>query len=77
MEEDCTDSVGWEGMKSLLEEERAVLKDRLRRNLNRKHALDLEINRQYAELKKLEISMEKCISAPSSEERRIILRCFV
>jgi hypothetical protein len=56
-------------MKSLLEEENAFLKDRLSQNLKRKHALDLEINRQYEKLKKkLEISMEKPASVPTSEK---------
>lgn len=64
-------------MKFLLEEEHAVLKDRLRRNLKRKHALELEINRQYKKLKKLEISMEKRASVPISEEGQLRPSCFV
>jgi hypothetical protein len=63
-------------MKSLLEEEHAVLKERLRRNLARKHALELEINRQYEQLKKLEISMEKHASVLTSEERPITPQLF-
>jgi len=77
MEEDCAYRFGVEGMKSLLEEEHAVLKDRLHRNLKGKYVLELEINRQYEKLKKLEISMEKRVSVPTSEERRITLSCFV
>jgi hypothetical protein len=63
-------------MKSLLEEEHAVLKDRLSRNLKRKHALELEINRQYEQLKKLEISTGKPASVPTSEERPITPQLF-
>lgn len=58
-------------MKSLLEEEHVVLKDMLSRNLRRKHLLELEINRQYEQLKKLEISMEKPAPVPTFEGRRI------
>lgn len=58
-------------MKSLLEEEHIVLKDMLSRNLKRKHLLELEINRQYGQLKKLEISMGKPASVSTFEERRI------
>ncbi|MGD0978016.1 MAG: hypothetical protein ABR962_02620 [Candidatus Bathyarchaeia archaeon] len=76
MEESCADRSGVEGMKSLLEEEHAVLKDRLSRNLKRKHALELEINRQYEKLKKLEISMEKRASFPTSEEGPITPQLF-
>jgi len=64
-------------MKCMLEEEHAVVKDRLLQNLKRKHALELEINRQYEKLKKLEISMEKRLSVPTYEERQITPNCFV
>jgi hypothetical protein len=64
MEEDCADRLGVEGMKSLLEEEYAVLKDRLSRNLKRKHALELEI------------SMEKRASVPTSKEEPITPQLF-
>jgi hypothetical protein len=60
----------------LPEDEHAVLKNRFRRNLKRKHALELEINRQYEKLKKLEVSIEKRAIVPTSEERRITLRCL-
>ena len=64
MEEDCADRPRVEGMKSLLEKEHAILKDRLSRNLKRRHAL--EVNRQCEKLKKLEISMEKRAPVPTS-----------
>ena len=62
-------------MKSLLEEEHAVLKDMLGWNLRRKHLLELEINRQYERLKKLEISMEKPAPFQHSKNGESRLSC--
>lgn len=42
-----------------LEERHVLLKSELDEKLHEKHALELEINRQFEELKKLEISLEK------------------
>jgi hypothetical protein len=43
----------------LLEEKYDLLKNGLNENLQKKHALELEINQQFEQLKRLEISMEK------------------
>ncbi len=49
----------------LFEEKHILLKNQLGENLQKKHALELRINKQFEELKKLEISLEKraCITA--------------
>ena len=44
----------------LLEEKHVFLKSELGEKLRKKHALELEITKQFEELKKLEISLEKC-----------------
>jgi hypothetical protein len=44
----------------LLEEKHVLLKSELGEKLQKKHALELEITKQFEELKKLEISLEKC-----------------
>jgi hypothetical protein len=36
-----------------------LLQNRLNENLQKKHALELQINQQFEELKRLEISLEK------------------
>lgn len=43
----------------LLEEKHVLLKDELGEKLQKKRALELEITRQFEELKKVEISLEK------------------
>jgi hypothetical protein len=43
----------------LLEEKRVMLKNELDEKLQKKHALELEITKQFEELKRLEISLEK------------------
>ena len=43
----------------LLEEKHVLLKDELCEKLQKKRALELEITRQFEELKKVEISLEK------------------
>lgn len=43
-----------------MEEKHDLLKKRLNRNLQKKHTLELQIGQQFEELKKLEISLEKC-----------------
>ena len=43
----------------LLEEKHALLKNELDNNLQKKHALELEISKQFEQLKRLEISLEK------------------
>lgn len=43
----------------LLEEKHVLLKNELGEKLQKKHALELEITRQFEELKRLEISLEK------------------
>jgi hypothetical protein len=50
-----------------LEEKHDLLKNGLNENLQKKHALELQINQQFEELKKLEISLEKC-SRPTTTE---------
>jgi hypothetical protein len=43
----------------LLEERHALLKSDLGEKLQERHALELEISKQFEELKRLEISLEK------------------
>jgi hypothetical protein len=43
-----------------LEEKLSALKNGLNENLQRKHTLELQISQQFEELKKLEVSLEKC-----------------
>jgi hypothetical protein len=43
----------------LLEEKHVLLKNELSENLQKKHTLELRISKQFEELKRLEISMEK------------------
>ncbi len=44
----------------MLERKHDSLKNRLNEDLQKKHALELRINGEFEELKKLEISLEKC-----------------
>ena len=43
----------------LLEERDVVLKNEINEKLQRKHALELEITKQFEELKRVETSLEK------------------
>jgi len=43
----------------LLEEKHVLLKNALGEKLQKKHVLELEITKQFEELKRLEISLEK------------------
>jgi hypothetical protein len=43
----------------LIEEKHVLLKNKLGEKLQKKHALELEITKQFEELKRLEISLEK------------------
>jgi predicted HAD superfamily hydrolase len=43
----------------LFEEKRALLKNELSDNLQKKLALELKISKQFEQLKRLEVSMEK------------------
>jgi hypothetical protein len=43
----------------LLEEKQVLLENELDRNLKKKLALELEINKQFEQLKRIEISIEK------------------
>jgi hypothetical protein len=43
----------------LIEEKHNILKNRLSNNLKKKQVLELEITRQFEQLKRIEISMEK------------------
>jgi hypothetical protein len=43
----------------LIEEKHNILKNRLLGNLKKKRVLELEITRQFEQLKRIEISMEK------------------
>jgi len=43
----------------LYEEQHALLKNKLSEKLQKKHALELEISRQFEQLKQLEIAIEK------------------
>lgn len=51
-----------------LEEKHGLLKNELIENLQKKHVLELQINKQFEELKRLEISLEKCASARAMKE---------
>jgi hypothetical protein len=51
----------------LLEEKHDALKNGPDENLQKKHALELEINQQFEELQRLEISIEK-YRAKTTEE---------
>lgn len=52
----------------LLEEKHLLLKNKLGENLQKKHALELKISKQFEELKKLEISLEKHAHMTVKEE---------
>lgn len=52
----------------LLEEKRALLKNELGSNLQKKHSLELEISKQFEQLKRLEISLEKRTCTTIAEE---------
>jgi len=52
----------------LLEEKRLLLKNELGENLQKKHALELKISKQFEELKRLEISLEKRARVTVKEE---------
>lgn len=52
----------------LLEERHILLKNELGENLQKKHALELRISKQFEELKKLEISLEKRARITATEE---------
>ncbi len=43
-----------------LEEKHDLLKNRLNQSLQKRRALELRISQEFEELKKLEISLEKC-----------------
>jgi hypothetical protein len=50
-----------------LEKKHDLLKNGLNENLQKRHALELQINQQFEELKKLEISLEKCVQTTTRE----------
>jgi hypothetical protein len=52
----------------LLEEKRAVLKNELSENLQKKHILELKINEQFEQLKRMEISLERRARTSAAEE---------
>ncbi len=52
----------------LLEEKHVLLKNELDEKLQKKHALELEISRQYQELKRLETSLERQVFKVVREE---------
>jgi hypothetical protein len=52
-----------------LEEKHEFLKNRLNENLQKKHALELQISQQFEKLKKLEISLEKYAGMTEGPER--------
>ena len=51
-----------------LEERHVFLKSDLDEKLQKKHTLELEISRQFEELKRLEISLEKGAHAAVADE---------
>jgi hypothetical protein len=52
----------------LLEDRHVLLKSELDEKLQEKHALELEINKQFEELKRLESSLEKQVFKTVQEE---------
>ncbi|MGA2768608.1 MAG: hypothetical protein ABSF24_09895 [Candidatus Bathyarchaeia archaeon] len=52
----------------LLEEKHAVLKNELSENLQKKHSLELKINEQFEQLKRIEISLERRARTTADEE---------
>lgn len=52
----------------LLVERHVLLKSDLDEKLQKKHALELEISKQFEELKRLEISLEKSAQLAAVEE---------
>jgi len=52
----------------LLEERHVLLKSELDEKLQKKHALELEISKQFMELKRLETSLEKQVCKTVQEE---------
>jgi hypothetical protein len=55
---------------SVLEEKHNLLRNGLNENLQKKHALELQISQQFEELKKLEIELEKCAQATTTKDYR-------
>lgn len=53
----------------LQEEKHALLKNELRESLQKKHALELKIAKQFEDLKRLEIALEKRAPNTKAEER--------
>jgi hypothetical protein len=51
-----------------LEERHVLLKSDLNEKLEKKHALELEISKQFEELKRLEISLEKSAHAVAAAD---------
>jgi len=52
----------------LLEKKHILLKSQLDEKLHKKHALELEISKQFQELKRLETSLEKQVFKTVPEE---------
>ena len=52
----------------LLEDRHVLLKSELDEKLQKKHALELEISKQFEELKRLESSLEKQVFKTVQEE---------
>jgi hypothetical protein len=50
-----------------LEEKHDLLKSGLNENLQKKRSLELRISQQFEELKKLEISLERCARATTEK----------
>jgi hypothetical protein len=51
----------------LLEKKHAALKNELSGNLHRKHSLELKINEQFEQLKRIEISLERHVRTIAAE----------
>jgi predicted HAD superfamily hydrolase len=61
----------------LLEEERDKLKTELMGNLKKKQVLELEISKQFEQLKNLEITMEKNVHVPIFEKGQPLIQEMV
>lgn len=52
----------------LLKDKHAALKNELSENLQKKHSLELKINEQFEQLKRMEISLERHARKTAVEE---------
>jgi Asp/Glu/hydantoin racemase len=56
---------------TLLEEKRVMLENKLSKNLQKKHALELKINNQFEKIKVVEVEIEKMNASNEQRPRRM------